>query len=79
MAKEYCLSNINRNIKKVKQAANKKLLRDKGRANFDLIKIHNVEAKQRCQNPDIQIAGARIKLKKQLEECLIILKAIPTE
>ena len=54
-------------------------MRDTGGAQLDLKKIHNAGAKWKRQNPDMRIAGARIKWEEQLEECLVMLKAIPAE
>ncbi len=79
VAKGYRPSDINRNIKGVKWAANKKALEDARGVHLDLKKIHNARATWKRQNPDMRIAGARIKWEDQLEECLVVLQALPAE
>lgn len=61
VAKGYRLSDINKNIKGITWAANKKALRDAGGAHLDLKKVHNVGAKWKFQNPNMRIAKAKIK------------------
>lgn len=58
---------------------NKKALKNVGGAYFDFKKIHHAAVIWKCQNPDMQIAGARIKWQEQLEECLVKLKALPAK
>lgn len=79
VAKGYRPSDINRNIKGVKWAANKKALENVGGVHLDLKKIHNAGATWKRQNPDMRIAGARIKWEDQLEECLVMLQVLPAE
>ncbi len=79
VAKGYRPSDINRNIKGVKWAANKKALEDAGDVHLDLKKIHNAGATWKRQNSDMRIAGSRIKWEDQLEECLVMLQALPAE
>lgn len=61
IAKKYYPSDINKNIKEIKQIANKETLKDVRKAYLDFKKIHNTEAIQKCQNLNMQIAEARIK------------------
>lgn len=60
VAKGFRPSDISRNIKGEKWAANKKTLEDAGGVHLDLKKIHNVGASWKHQNPDIYITRARI-------------------
>ena len=61
VAKGYRPSDINRNIKEVKWAANKAVLGDAGGAHLDLKGIHNASASWKLNNLDHRIVGARIK------------------
>ncbi len=61
VAKRYRPSDINRNIKVVKWAANNEALRDVGGAHLDSKKIHNARAIWKRQNSDIRIVEARLK------------------
>ena len=67
VAKGYRPSDINRNIKGIKWAANKEALRDGGGAHLYLKKIHNAGATWKRQNSDMRIARAIIKWEEQLE------------
>ena len=60
VAKGYCLSNISKIVKNIKQAINKKALEDKKKVYLNLKKIHNVSALQKYQNTDICTIRARI-------------------
>ncbi|MCJ1345134.1 hypothetical protein MMC31_003339 [Peltigera leucophlebia] len=79
VAKGYRPSDISKNIKGVKWAADKKALEDAGGAHLDLKKIHNAGASWKHQNPDVRIIGARIQWEEQLEESLAMLRALPEE
>ena len=79
VAKGYRPGDISRNIKGVKWAANKEVLEDAGGTHLNLKGIQNAGALWKNQNPDIRIIGARIKWEEQLEECLAMLTALPTE
>ena len=79
VAKRYRPSDINRNINGVKWVANKEALKDARGAHLNLKKINNAGATWKRQNTDMRIAGARIKWEEQLEECLVMLKALPAE
>lgn len=60
VAKGYQPSDINRNIKGVKWAANKASLEDEKGEHLDLKKIHNEETSWKIINVDHRVVGARI-------------------